>query len=250
MFAWCPYYTGQAPATGATRSNFDGEGSTGVREFVIDERRLLDREFHLDGLRLDATQAIRRFVRRARARRDVAPRARGRRRSRRSSSSARTSRRTRAPAIDCGLDALWNDDFHHSARVAVTGVDRRLSARLSRYAAGAGLRDQARVSVSRPALPVAEATRAARRRAAAAARSSCTSSRITIRSRTSASASGSRTSPIRARCARLTALLLLGARAADAVPGPGDRRRAGRGGSSSITARSSAIRSARVARSS
>ena len=46
--------------------------------------------------------------------------------ARRPTSSPRTSRRRRAwcaPPSDggYGLDALWNDDFHHTARVALTG---------------------------------------------------------------------------------------------------------------------------------
>ena len=84
-------------------------------------------EFHLDGLRLDATQNIY----------DDSPhehilaaitraRARGGRRPRDLSSSPRTSRRTRrwcgrAEQGGYGLDALWNDDFHHAAMVALTG---------------------------------------------------------------------------------------------------------------------------------
>ena len=53
-------------------------------------------------------------------------RARGGGRHGRSSSSPRTSRRTRgwcgrSREGGYGLDALWNDDFHHSAMVALTG---------------------------------------------------------------------------------------------------------------------------------
>ena len=38
------------------------------------------------------------------------------------------------------MDALWNDDFHHSAVVALTGTKRGLLHRLSRHSAGARLR--------------------------------------------------------------------------------------------------------------
>ena len=68
----------------------------------------------------------------------------GRARPRRPSSSPRTSRRTRGwsgrrSAGGYGLDALWNDDFHHSAVVALTGHARGLLHRLPRHAAGAAL---------------------------------------------------------------------------------------------------------------
>ena len=97
-----------------------------VREFFIANAGYWISEFHLDGLRLDATQniyddspehilaAIVRAARQAAGTRA------------RSSSSPRTSRRTRTRAArpkqgGYGLDTLWNDDFHHSAMVAMTG---------------------------------------------------------------------------------------------------------------------------------
>ena len=97
-----------------------------MREFFVANAGYWIDEFHLDGLRLDATQDIfddspehilAAIGRRARAQA-------GRRT--RSSWSPRTSRRTSgscAPSADggYGLDALWNDDFHHSAMVALTG---------------------------------------------------------------------------------------------------------------------------------
>ncbi|MBA3461584.1 MAG: malto-oligosyltrehalose trehalohydrolase [Deltaproteobacteria bacterium] len=120
MFVWCPYYKSKAGDWGDAL-NFDGEGSTGVRELVIENAGYWISEFHLDGLRIDATQAID------------------------DSSSehvlAALCRRAREAAGERtifivgenepqdtkllrshGLDALWNDDFHHSARVAVTGL--------------------------------------------------------------------------------------------------------------------------------
>jgi maltooligosyltrehalose trehalohydrolase len=105
--------------------NFDGPSSRFVREYFIGNACYWIREFHLDGLRLDATQSMH----------DASE----------LHIVAELSRRVRAAAhprkiiivaenepqhskllapIDqggYGLDAMWNDDFHHSARVALTG---------------------------------------------------------------------------------------------------------------------------------
>jgi maltooligosyltrehalose trehalohydrolase len=105
--------------------NYDGSDCDPVREFCIANACYWIDEFHLDGLRLDATQdihdnspdhilgAMAREVRKLAAPREVIfiaenepqevklvkPRDRG----------------------GYGLDALWNDDFHHTAMVALTG---------------------------------------------------------------------------------------------------------------------------------
>jgi maltooligosyltrehalose trehalohydrolase len=104
--------------------NFD-DNAEAVREFFISNAGYWIDEFHVDGLRLDATQQI--F--------DASPEhvmtAIGARV--RASAGARSTivvaenerqdvRLVRPPgAGGCGLDALWNDDFHHSAMVALTG---------------------------------------------------------------------------------------------------------------------------------
>jgi maltooligosyltrehalose trehalohydrolase len=122
MYAWSPEYkTDEANDWGDTL-NFDGEHSRPVREFVIANAGYWIDEFHLDGLRLDATQAIR----------DRSPdhvlaaitrRAREAGRGRQIfvvGENEPQDAALLAPPI--GLDALWNDDFHHTARVALTGV--------------------------------------------------------------------------------------------------------------------------------
>ena len=81
------------------------------------------------------------------ARDDRSARARGGRAATRSTWSPRTSRRTRgscAPPAEggYGLDALWNDDYHHTAVVALTG---RREAYYTDYTGlGAGVRSPAR----------------------------------------------------------------------------------------------------------
>ncbi len=105
--------------------NFDGEHSGPVRELFLANAGYWVREFHLDGLRLDATQQIldaspvgilEEITRRvrlcggARATLVIAEN---------EPQEARLVRTTAQGGP--GMDAIWNDDFHHAARVAVTG---------------------------------------------------------------------------------------------------------------------------------
>jgi maltooligosyltrehalose trehalohydrolase len=105
--------------------NFDGPDSGPVREFFVANAGYWVDEFHFDGLRLDATQniyddsadhvlaAIGRRVREA---------ARGRATFVVAENEPQHVKLVRPPDRGgYGLDALWNDDFHHSARVALTG---------------------------------------------------------------------------------------------------------------------------------
>jgi maltooligosyltrehalose trehalohydrolase len=105
--------------------NFDGPDSSAVREFFIANAVYWIQEFHLDGLRLDATQqifdnslrhilrAINSEARKAAGPRSIVVIAENERQN---------PRFVRSLEEDgYGLDALWNDDFHHSAQVAVTG---------------------------------------------------------------------------------------------------------------------------------
>jgi maltooligosyltrehalose trehalohydrolase len=106
--------------------NFDGPGSEAVRAFVLDNVEYWITEFHMDGFRLDATQQIfdcsaesimAAIARRARA---AAPH-RGVVVTGENEPQDTRLLRPRA-AGGCGLDALYDDDFHHAARVALTGV--------------------------------------------------------------------------------------------------------------------------------
>jgi maltooligosyltrehalose trehalohydrolase len=105
--------------------NFDGPGSEAVREYFVSNAGYWIEEYHLDGLRLDATQSIHDasddHVIRAIARK-VRETGRGRTTLLISENEPQDVRMVRPLAQGgYGLDALWNDDFHHSAIVAVTG---------------------------------------------------------------------------------------------------------------------------------
>ncbi|MGH9104959.1 MAG: malto-oligosyltrehalose trehalohydrolase [Acidimicrobiales bacterium] len=53
-----PYFTDRYQTPWGSAVNFDGEGSYGVREFVISNAVMWLRDYHVDGLRLDAVHAI------------------------------------------------------------------------------------------------------------------------------------------------------------------------------------------------
>jgi maltooligosyltrehalose trehalohydrolase len=105
--------------------NFDGENSGPVREFFLANATYWISEFHFDGLRIDATQQI--FD--SSSEHILA----GITEAVRSAASGRTTyvvgenepqhiqMVSPVKSGGYGLDALWNDDFHHSAIVALTG---------------------------------------------------------------------------------------------------------------------------------
>ena len=105
--------------------NFDGEDSAPVREFYVTNARYWIEEFHLDGLRLDATQQIfdsssphiiADVVGAVRA-------AAGDKSTIVVGENEPQDAQLLRPRKDggCALDGLWNDDFHHSVWVAATG---------------------------------------------------------------------------------------------------------------------------------
>ncbi|MFL6195325.1 MAG: malto-oligosyltrehalose trehalohydrolase [Thermoanaerobaculia bacterium] len=119
------YFTGRYQNDWGEAINFDGERSGPVREFFIANAGYWIDEFHLDGLRLDATQDVKdaseEHVLAAVARR-AREAAGGKRIFLVAENEPQETDLVRPPEEGGrGLDALWNDDFHHSAYVALTG---------------------------------------------------------------------------------------------------------------------------------
>jgi maltooligosyltrehalose trehalohydrolase len=119
------YFTDRCENAWGAAINFDGPDAGPVRELVVESAACWVSEFHFDGLRLDATQdicdrspehVIAAIGRRARE-------AAGARALYLVAENEPQDARLVRPAGQhgYGLDAMWNDDFHHTAAVALTG---------------------------------------------------------------------------------------------------------------------------------
>ncbi|MCC6315881.1 MAG: malto-oligosyltrehalose trehalohydrolase [Thermomicrobiales bacterium] len=118
------YFTDRHSTPWGDAIDYDGPHSRPVREFVIGSALAWIRDYHIDGLRLDATHAIRdenpehllaELARRARH-------AVGRGIVLIAEDDRNEVRLIQSPADGgFGLDAVWADDFHHQVRVLLTG---------------------------------------------------------------------------------------------------------------------------------
>ena len=119
------YFTAKYENEWGKALNFDSGDSQGMREFVLANVRYWIDEFHFDGLRLDAVQTmhdtsaqhilscISETARAAAGKRHIILIA-----------ESEDQKAIIARPISVGgngMDAIWNDDFHHSALVAMTG---------------------------------------------------------------------------------------------------------------------------------
>jgi maltooligosyltrehalose trehalohydrolase len=120
------YFTDRHTTNWGETLNFDGPGSESVREFFIANACYWTHEYHVDGLRLDATHAILddsapHIVA------EIAARARGILPAGRhfvviAENENNDPCLVRPLTAGCwGLDGVWADDFHHQVRVALAG---------------------------------------------------------------------------------------------------------------------------------
>src|SRR6266699_3026600 len=122
-----PYFAeGHRTAWGAP-FNFDGNGSDEVRRFVVDNALMWVRDYHIDGLRLDAVHAIvddspLNIFEQLATEVHAASAALHRSVLLFAETDANDPRLVRArDAGGYGLDAAWADDWHHALHVVLTG---------------------------------------------------------------------------------------------------------------------------------
>jgi maltooligosyltrehalose trehalohydrolase len=122
-----PYFTNRYKAPWGPAINFDGSGSDEVRKFVIDNTLYWVTEYHVDGLRIDAIHGIFDFsaehilydIREAVHRQSKKL---GRSIAVIAESDLNDVRAINPPSKGgYGLDAQWNDDFHHCVHTLLTG---------------------------------------------------------------------------------------------------------------------------------
>jgi maltooligosyltrehalose trehalohydrolase len=125
-----PYFTGKHKTPWGDGINYDDSGSTHVRRFFVENAIYWLREYHLDGLRLDAVQTIR----------DDSPQHIVAEIASRAHQFASDSHRTIVVTVETdenqprylrppaqggyGVDAMWSDDFHHVLHVLFTGENK------------------------------------------------------------------------------------------------------------------------------
>ena len=123
MEAFGPYFTGKHATPWGMAVNLDDAASDPVREWILQSAEQWVRDFHVDGLRLDAIHALAdtnpEHIVAAIARRvhTVNPRALV------IAESGLNDPKVMRPRDrgGYGCDAAWADDFHHALRTALTG---------------------------------------------------------------------------------------------------------------------------------
>lgn len=118
-----PYFTDKYKTPWGSAINFDDAGSDEVRRFFIENILMWFRDFHIDGLRLDAVHAIRdlgarHILQEIRTHVDQLMAATGRMHYLIAECDLNDPRYiTRVSRGGYGMDAQWIDEFHHALRV-------------------------------------------------------------------------------------------------------------------------------------
>jgi maltooligosyltrehalose trehalohydrolase len=122
-----PYFTDRYRTPWGEAVNFDGAGSDEVRAFVVDNALMWLRDYHFDGLRLDAVHAIVdtsavHILEELAARVRRLEGALGRRLWLIAESDRNDPRVVRDPGHGgYGVDAQWDDDVHHALHALLSG---------------------------------------------------------------------------------------------------------------------------------
>lgn len=122
-----PYFTDAYRTPWGDAVNFDRACSDPVRRFFLDNARMWLEDYHFDGLRIDAVHAIvdtsaRHFLEELAGEVRALKAQLGRHLVLIAESDLNDPRVVRAPEIGgYGLDAQWNEDFHHALHAILTG---------------------------------------------------------------------------------------------------------------------------------
>src|SRR5207248_1090331 len=126
-----PYFTDKHKTPWGDAINYDAAGSEGVREYAIENALYWVREYHVDGLRLDAVQTIyddspRHILADIQTQVQKLARELGRNVCVIAESDENDAKLVRPQSqAGFGLDAMWSDDFHHSMHALLTGERER-----------------------------------------------------------------------------------------------------------------------------
>lgn len=122
-----PYFSDRFHTDWGAAFNFDGAGSDEVRRFVIDNAVSWIRNYHIDGLRLDAVHAIVdespvHILEQLAIEIEALAAELHRSAFLIAESDANDPRLVQSrDSGGCGLDAVWADDWHHAVHTALTG---------------------------------------------------------------------------------------------------------------------------------
>ena len=125
--AFGPYFTGKYQTPWGKAINFDDAWCDGVRQYFLENALMWLRDFHIDGLRLDAVHAIKdfspkHFLRELSEHVQILNQKTGTRHFLIGESDLNDTRFINPLNKDgFGLDAQWCDDWHHALHALVTG---------------------------------------------------------------------------------------------------------------------------------
>jgi maltooligosyltrehalose trehalohydrolase len=126
-----PYFTSKYRGEWGEAMNFDDKYSDGVRNFCLENALFFLKEYHIDGLRLDAIQGIydlgtKHFLEELVEIVEDLSQPQGRKIYITAESDSNDVKVIRPKSLGgCGIDAQWNDDFHHAIHTLLTGENDR-----------------------------------------------------------------------------------------------------------------------------
>jgi maltooligosyltrehalose trehalohydrolase len=124
---YAPYYTDRYKTPWGKAINYDAHYADGVRNYFLQNALMWLEDFHIDGLRLDAIHAIydfsaRHIMQELAEQVELLNERTGRKHYLIAESALNDTRYINSiNAGGYGLDAQWNDDFHHSLHALATG---------------------------------------------------------------------------------------------------------------------------------